>query len=582
MTSAEIRKTFLNFFKERDHLEIPQASLVPEYDPTLLFTNSGMAPLKPYFLGAKEPPSERLCNIQRCLRTEDLDSVGNLYHHTLFEMLGSWSIKGYGKRQAVEFAFDLLTSKEEGFNLDPSRLYATVFSGDEHIPKDEKTARYWREAGLKEDQILFLPAKDNLWVSGPEGPCGPCTEVLYDRGKEFACGPNCSPTCGCGRFYEIWNAGVFMEYNKKGEGKFEKLPFLSVDTGAGLERLAAVLQKTKSNYETDLFWPIIQAIETVAEVPYGEDEDHLPHFRIIADHTRAATFLIVDGVSPSNVERGYVLRKLIRRAIESGLALEIHGYFLSQLAKKVVDLYGENYPHLRERTREVYAALENEEKLFGETIRKGLAKLERMGKNIDAFMLFDTYGLPLSITRSVAKKKGIKINEAEFRRKLKAQKERAREAREVKPYNPEEIKTAHTGAHLLNAALRAVLGSSVYQAGQKISPRRIRHDFTFDRPLDSEELQKVEDLVNEKIRENLTVEHLETTYKRAKQEGAEALFEDKYRALGKVTLFRIGDFSKELCGGPHASSTGELGSLKIERQTSVGRGVRRVYARVSR
>lgn len=587
MLSLEIRQRFIEFFRKKDHLEIPQASLVPEYDPTLLFTNSGMAPLKSYFLGIKESPSERLCNVQRCLRTEDLELIGDPHHHTFFEMLGSWSINGYGKRQAVEFAFELLTSRNEGFGLAPSRLYATVFAGDEYIPREEDTARFWREAGLPPRQILFLPAKDNLWVSGPTGPCGPCTEVLYDRGEEFACGPNCSPVCGCGRFYEIWNAGVFMEYNKKGEGKFEKLPFLSVDTGAGLERLAAILQRTKSNYETDLFWPLIQLIETVADKTYGEDDDYLLSFRIIADHLRAAVFLLADGILPSNVERGYVLRKLIRRAIGAGLKLDINGYFLNQLAKEVISLYGAVYPHLGEEASAVAVALEAEEKAFGQTLKKGLARLAKMGDEIDAFLLYDTYGLPLSVTKSIAGKKGIAIDESSFRQKLKEQKRRAREARPLESFSPEEVKTAHTGAHLLNAALRRVLGSTVHQAGQRLSPKKIRHDFTFNRPLSGEELRRVEELVNEKIKENLKVECLKTTYEKARQEGAEALFEDKYRQLKEVTLYKITGpaegkaFSQELCGGPHAASTRSLGSFKIEKQGSVGRGIRRIYARVS-
>lgn len=587
MTSAEVRSRFIKFFVSKNHLEIPASSLVPEYDPTLLLTNSGMSPLKPYFLGTKEPPAKRLCNVQRCVRTEDLDNIGDPHHHTFFEMLGSWSIGDYGKKEAVEFAYELLTDKTKGFGLDSDRLHPTVFAGSDDLPADNETVNYWVEVGIKESNILHLPAKDNLWVSGPIGPCGPCTEVLYDRGEEYSCGENCGPTCECGRFYEIWNAGVFMQYNRTEDGKYEDLPFMSVDTGAGVERISAVLQKTASNYETDLFWPIIQAISAVSEKTYGESEQETVSFRVLADHIRATTFLIADGVKPSNVERGYILRKLIRRAICAGLDLQIDGYFLAQLAKVVADIYGEIYPHLMDTYSVIMETLENEEQSFGKVLQKGERKLKKIitKKNLqqgdvldgkDAFMLYDTYGLPLSAVTSLIRPIGLTIDKDSFEKEMEAQRERARSARKEESFSPEEVKTAHTAAHLLNQALKEVLKTNVKQAGQKISPRKVRHDFTFDRKLTNEELQQVEDLVNEKIQENLPVVCLETTFEEAKARGAEAMFEDKYRQADVVTMYDIGGWSQELCGGPHVEKTGELGEFKVAKQESVGKGVRRI------
>lgn len=580
MTSEQVRETFLNFFAKRDHLIIPQASLVPEYDPTLLFTNSGMAPLKPFFLGLKPPPSERLVDIQPCLRTEDLDNIGDPNHHTFFEMMGSWSIGGYGKREAVEFAWLLLTDKNEGFGFDPKQLFATVFAGNEYLPADDETIKYWVGAGLPMKRVLSRPASENLWVSGPTGPCGPCTEVLYDRGLQFACGPNCGPTCGCGRFYEIWNAGVFMQYNRTGENQYEKLPFLSVDTGAGLDRITAILQNTASNYETDLFFPLIQTIETIAEKTYGQDPSLTKAFRIIADHVRAITFIAAEGIVPSNVERGYVLRRLIRRSLERAEELEIHGHFLGQLVEKVIERYGDIYPNLRNAKASIIETVMAEEKVFAHTLERGKRELEKMGEKIDAFKLFDTFGLPLSFTLAEAKKLGRTVDTEMFEQQMSQQQDRARNAARKESYEPEKIKTAHTGAHLLNAALRRILGTSIHQAGQKISPNRIRHDFTFDRKLTPEELNKVEDMVNEQIKKDLPVKTEETTFEKAVLSGAEAMFEEKYRKVDVVTLYSIGDFSLELCGGPHAASSGQLTRFRIDKEEAVGRGVRRIYATV--
>lgn len=587
MNSKQIRQRFISFFTKRNHLEIPASSLLPEYDPTLLFTNAGMAPLKPYFLGVKKPPAKRLCNIQRCLRTEDLESVGNPHHHTFFEMLGSWSVGDYGKKEAVKLAFEFLTSPKEGLGLDPNQLYTTTFAGDTNIPPDNETADYWKKVGLAADHILRLPAKDNLWVSGPTGPCGPCTEVLYDRGEEYSCGHSCGPECGCGRFYEIWNAGVFMEYDRQKDGTYKKLPFLSVDTGAGLERIAAVLQKTASNYETDLFWPLIQKIETLAGKTYGQVEEETAAFRILADHLRASVFLIADGARPSNVEQGYILRKLIRRAISAGLQLNINGYFLAQLAPTVVETYEGIYPHLRNTYLTSTTVIETEEESFGKALARGQRELTKIVQRTgqlsgkDAFKLYDTYGLPLETTLSLIRPLGLKINIKDFEQEMAAQQSQARNARRDESFSPTEVATAHTAAHMLNQALKDVLKTNVKQAGQKISPKELRHDFTFDRKLTPEELSQVEEVVNQKIKENLPVVATETTYEEARARGAEALFEEKYRKADTVTLYSIGDWSAELCGGPHTNETGKLERFTITKQESVGKGVRRIRAVVT-
>ena len=590
MLSREIRRRFLSFFKKRGHLEIPQSSLVPEYDPTLLFTNSGMAPLKSYFLGAKNPPAQRLTNVQKCVRTVDIDSVGDIHHLTFFEMMGNWSIgqtgqpfrkEGNGpyfKKEACEFALELLAE----FGIDQARLHFGVFAGDSEmpgIPADEETKKAWLSLGIPNRRIIDLAGKDSFWFSGPTGPCGPNTDVLYDLGPEYGCAtPACRPTCDCGRFLEIWNAGVFITYNRQPDGSLAEIPFKSVDAGAGLERFAAVLQKGKSVYDTDLFQPIVSEIESLAQAAANEVNQR--SVRIMADHVRTAVFLTADGVLPSNVERGYVLRRLIRRVLEQGYLLEINGYFINQLAEKVIENYFDIYPNLDQARSVIAATLENEEKSFAETLKKGLRELNKMDRRIDAFKLFDTFGLPLSITEEYARRAGIEINPDTYDKSMQRQKERARAANKKEGYEPEKVKTAHTAAHLLNAALRKILGNNVHQAGQKISPNRVRHDFTFDRALTPVEIIEVENLINEKIKENLPVVCRETTFEEAKRLGAEALFEEKYRAADKITLYTVGDFSRELCAGPHAAATSELKAVKIEKQASVGKGVRRIYAEV--
>ncbi len=587
MTSKDIRTTFLNFFKKRDHIEIPSSPLVPERDPTLLFVNSGMAPLKDYFLGLREPPAERLCNIQRCLRTVDIDKVGpSRGTLSFFEMMGTWSIGDYFSEIAIKLAWELLT---EEFGFEKNRLWATVFAGNDELPKDNDSIEQWEKVGIPAERIIELPAEDNLWVSGPVGPFGPCTEIYYDRGKEFGCGEaECKPGCDCDRFMELWNPGVFMIYNRKEDGSFENLPVKSVDTGAGLERFATILQNKDSVFETDLLAPIYEVVDSLVKV--GEHTDLEASKRIITDHARTITFLIADGVVPSNKDRGYVLRRIIRRAYRHGKLLEIGGEFLSQPVDKVVEVMRSEYPHLDKNLLRIKEIVKEEQRSFEETLSRGLKELgNRLDKLEDAskilpgeiaFELYDTFGFPYDLTVEIAEERGFEVDEEGFKKEMEKQKQRSRASQKDKSFAPEDIAPLHTATHLMNEALRRVLDSDVHQAGQNLTPERLRFDFTFDRKLTDEEIKEVEKIVNEKIKENLPVKCEETTFEQAVAGGAEALFEEKYKEADKVTLYSAGDFSKELCAGPHVERTGELGKFKIIKQESVGSGVRRIKAKL--
>lgn len=596
MDHKEIRRKFIEFFVDRGHLEVPSSSLVPDYDPTLLLTNSGMAPLKPYFLGLVKPPSRRITNVQRCVRTNDIESVGDIHHLTFFEMMGNWSIgdskagdgigtSGYFKKEAISFAWDLLTE----FGIDKTRIWSGVFGGDSNLPNvppDEESFTAWKSF-LPQERILKLPSKDSFWFSGAVGPCGPNTDVLYDLGPEHSCGrPDCGPTCDCGRYLEIWNAGVFMMYNRMQDGSLESLPAKSVDAGAGLERFAMVLQGVGSVYETDIFKNLIEEINSLAEVGHAVDQRSV---RIVADHTRAVTFLASDGVVPSNTQQGYVMRRLIRRAILHGLLLSINGYFLSQLSKSVIDQFGDIYPLLCQRRNEVLKVIEDEERIFGMVLKRGMREFEKLLRsNVSngvfsgqaAFRLYDSYGFPFELSEELSRSKSLSLDKVVFEELLKKQKERSRQHRADEGFDPSSIKTAHTAAHLLNRALQEVLGGSVHQMGQRLSQRQFTHDFNFSRKPTSEELRKVESLVNEKILENLPVTVRETSFEQAKKEGAQAQFEEKYKSVDRVTLYEIGNFSRELCGGPHAQSTGQLKQFKIEKEEAVSAGIRRIKAKV--
>ncbi len=574
MSHEEIRKLFTDFFVKKDHRLVPSSSLVPEDDPSVLLTTAGVQQFKPYMLNQKDVLKDfgtrRLCSIQKSFRTSDIDEVGDEHHLTFFEMLGNFSIGDYFKREAIEWAWEFLT---KGCKLNPKNMYVTVFAGEGDIPEDKESIEIWKEVAGENIRIEKFGREDNFWgPTGSSGPCGPCSEIIY----VFANGAET----------ELWNL-VFTELFQDEQGGIAPLEPKNIDTGMGLERLAWVLQKTSTVFETDLFKPIIETVEDLAEV--GKEKIDPKSLRIIADHARAATFLAADGVTPGNSGRGYVLRRIIRRAVRQGQLLDINGIFLGQLVEKVLGIYGEQYPYLLEKQNEISEVIEAEERKFGQTLKRGLRELERKFKvqsskfrvtGEDAFQLYDTYGFPLDLTVEIAKEKGLTVDAVGFEKEMEKQKERARATKKFTEYKPEEIAPLHTATHLLNQALREVLGPAVHQAGQDLSPERLRFDFTYDRKLTDAEIKKVEEIVNEWIKKNIPVGCVETTYDEAIKQGAEALFTEKYRQAEKVTMYKIGPFSKELCAGPHVQSTGVLGSFKIIKQESVGRGVRRVYGTV--
>ncbi len=576
MTHQEIRKKFIGFFVAKDHKLVPSSSLVPEDDPSVLLTTAGVQQFKPYMLNQKDVLKDfgtrRLCSIQKSFRTSDIDEVGDKDHLTFFEMLGNFSIGEYFKREAIEWAWEFLT---EVCKLDPKQMYVTVFAGEGDIPEDKESIEIWKKVAGENIRIEKFGREANFWgPTGSSGPCGPCSEIIYvlANGKET----------------ELWNL-VFTELFQDEQGNLAPLEPKNIDTGMGMERLTLILQNKPTVFETDLFKPIIETAQDLAEVgppsPRLRGVKPMKSLRIIADHARAATFLAADGVTPENSGRGYVLRRIIRRAVRHGQRLDINGIFLGQLVEKVLEIYGAQYPNLLEKQNEISEVIEAEERKFGQTLKRGLKELENMlsGSGIkgeDAFKLYDTYGFPLDLTVEITKEKGLAVDTEGFEKEMDKQKERARLAAKFSEYSPKEIAPLHTATHLLNQALREVLGEDIHQAGQDLTPERLRFDFTFDRKLTDEEIKKVEKIVNEWIKKNIPVGCVETTYEEAIKEGAEALFAEKYKQADKVTMYKIGPFSKELCAGPHLNSTGELKSFRIIKQESVGRGVRRIYANV--
>jgi len=577
MSHEKIRKLFTDFFVSRGHKLVPSSSLIPEDDPSVLLTTAGVQQFKPYMLNQKDVLKDfgtrRLCSIQKSFRTSDIDEVGDEQHLTFFEMLGNFSIGDYFKREAIEWAWEFLTKECQ---LNPKNMYVTVFAGEGDIPEDKEAIKIWKEVAGEEVRIEKLGRKDNFWgPTGSSGPCGPCSEIIYvfENGQET----------------ELWNL-VFTELYQDEKGNFAPLEPKNIDTGMGLERLAWVLQKTPTVFETDLFRPILEAAEDLAEV--GQEKIDPRSLRIIADHVRAATFLAADGVVPANSERGYVLRRIIRRAVRYGQLLDISGVFLGQLVEKTIEIYGEQYPYLLEKQNKICEVIEAEERRFGQTLKRGLRELEKIVSKSqgvkeskipgeEAFKLYDTYGFPLDLTVEIAKERGFTVDVAGFEEEMEKQRERARRAKKFKEYPPEKIAPLHTATHLLNQALREVLGPEVHQAGQDLTPERLRFDFTFDRKLTDEELKRIEEIVNKWIKKDVPVECVETTYEEAIKEGAQALFVEKYKQAERVTMYKINDFSKELCAGPHVKSTGEIGGFKIIKQESVGQGVRRIYGTVN-
>ena len=590
MTSGELRSMWLNFFKSKGHAVIPSASVIPENDPTVLFTTAGMHPLVPYLLGSKHPAGTRLTDVQKCIRTGDIDEVGDASHLTFFEMLGNWSLGDYFKKEMIAWSWEFLTSPEY-LGLDKDKLAFTVFEGEGDIPRDEEAANYWMENGVKKENIYFLPREHNWWgPAGQTGPCGPDTEMFIIKDQP-PCGPNCSPACSCGRFLEIWN-DVFMQYNKTADGQYVPMAKKNVDTGMGLERTVCTLNGCKTVYETDAFTGIIAKISELSGKHYDDDEETTRAFRIVADHLRTSTFIMGDprGVSPSNVDQGYVLRRLIRRAVRFGMELGMQEGFTAEIGKVVIDQYAEVYPELKQNEAFVLEQFKLEETRFARTLRQGEREFEkavsRMGdsKGIDgmvAFNLYATYGFPIEMTRELAREHGLTVDEAGFEKHFAEHQKSSHAGAEQRfkgglADSSAQSARLHTATHLLHAALRRVLGDEVAQKGSNITPERLRFDFSFGRKVTKDELTQVEALVNEWIKADVPVVMTETTVEDAKKEGAIGLFESKYGE--RVRMYTMGEYSKEICGGPHASHTGELVSFKILKEESSSAGVRRIKA----
>ena len=587
--SSELRSMFLKFFKDHGHAVISSASVIPENDPTVLFTTAGMHPLVPYLMGAKHPAGNRLTDVQKCVRTGDIDDVGDFSHLTFFEMLGNWSLGDYFKEQMIPWSWEFLTSPEY-LGLPKDRLAFSVFAGDADCPRDEESAQLWRNCGVADDHIFFLPKENNWWgPAGITGPCGPDTEMFIITDKE-PCGPNCSPACSCGRYLEIWN-DVFMQYNKKADGTFEPLEQKNVDTGMGLERTICVLNGKKSVYETDLFADILKKISELSGKEYGSDEMTTRAFRIIADHMRTATFIMGDdrGVSPSNVDQGYVLRRLIRRAVRYGMGIGMPEGFTGEVAKVIIEQYKDVYPELKRNEAFVLEQLSLEESRFARTLKQGNREFEKLVEKVQdgqidgvsAFHLYDTYGFPVEMTEELARERGLTVDMDGFHdcfRRHQATSQAGAEQRFKGGLadNSEQSARLHTATHLLHAALRKVLGPEVAQKGSNITAERLRFDFSFGRKMTKEELAEVERLVNEAIESHTPVTCEEMTVAQAKEQGAIGLFESKYGE--KVKVYTMGPYSKEICGGPHAQNTGDLVSFKIKKEESSSAGVRRIKA----
>ncbi len=593
-TSDELRAMWLRFFQSKGHAVIPSASVIPENDPTVLFTTAGMHPLVPYLMGQKHPAGSRLCDVQKCIRTGDIDEVGDASHLTFFEMLGNWSLGDYFKKEAIAWSWEFLTSPE-WLGLDPDRLAFSVFAGEPEngIPRDDEAAGYWRENGVKDDHIFFLPRENNWWgPAGQTGPCGPDTEMFIITDKA-PCGPDCSPACGCGRYLEIWN-DVFMQYHKNADGTFEPMAHKNVDTGMGLERTICVLNGKQTVYDTDAFTGILQRIAELSGKTYGADEQTTRAFRIIADHMRTATMILGDprGVSPSNVDQGYVLRRLIRRAVRFGMELGMGEGFTCEIAKVIIAQYREVYPELKQNEAFVLEQLKLEEARFARTLRQGEKEFAKMVARMDggtvidgvsAFKLYDTYGFPIEMTKELAAEHGLTVDEAGFAARFEQHQKTSHAGAEQRfkgglADHSEQTARLHTATHLLHAALRKVLGDEVAQKGSNITAERLRFDFSFGRKMTKEEIAEVERLVNEAIAADVPVDMKETTVAQAKAEGAIGLFESKYGE--KVRMYTMGPFSKEICGGPHANHTGELVSFKIQKEESSSAGVRRIKATI--
>ena len=581
MKAIEIRNKYLNFFKEHGHAVIPSAPLIPENDPSVLFTTAGMQPLVPYLLGEKHPSGTRLTDYQKCLRTNDIEEVGDNRHLTYFEMLGNWSLGDYFKEESIQMSFDFLTKE---LQIPVEKLSVTVFAGDEDCPRDEVAAECWKKAGILDGHIYYYGKDDNWWIAGEEGPCGPDTEMFYDTGKP-ACGPDCQPSCDCGKYVEIWN-NVFMEYFKDKDGKYTKLAQRNVDTGLGLERMTMLLQGKETPFDTEIFKPVMDKLVELEKVDIIESR------RIIAEHLRSSMMIISDGGRPSNVDRGYVLRRLIRRMVRHMNKLQINLDEISTLIDINVENLKEMYPELETNCETIKSVIIEEKNKFVKTLAHGekefqkeMNRAKEQGKTmIDGqvvFKLYDTYGFPPEVTKELAEENEMTVDMEKFDELFKAHQEKSRLGSEQKfkggLAEQNDITIAyHTATHLLNAALKVVLGPGTHQRGSNITVDRMRFDFNCDHKMTDEEKQKTEDLVNQWIQEGLDVTVEEMKKEDAVKSGAECMFIEKYPDV--VTVYSIGDVSKELCGGPHVKNTSELGTFKIKKEEASSAGVRRIKA----
>ena len=584
LTSKELRNFYLDFFKKHNHKIIPSASIVPENDPTVLFTTAGMHPLVPYLLGEKHPEGKRLCDVQKCIRTSDIDEVGDSSHLTFFEMLGNWSLGDYFKKDAIKMSYEFLTSPEY-LNIPKEKLYFTCFAGDENTPKDEESYNIWRSLGVSEDHLFYLPKENNFWILGSGiGPCGPDTEMFYDTGKEKCC-EDCNPACDCGKYLEIWN-DVFMEYYRDEKGNLTNLKQQNVDTGMGLERTLTVLNGYDSVYDIDIFENLKKKLEELSNKSYT---DNLKSFRIIMDHVRTATFILGDnhGIVPSNIGAGYVLRRLIRRAIRHLRKLDLYEDSLLKLSEIVINEYKEVYGELEINKKFIMDELEKEGIKFGKTLKDGERLFYKVIKHLDsdtisgedAFKLFDTFGFPLEMTEELAKENNLKVDVKGFEEKFREHQEKSRtiDAGSFKgglADSSYESTKYHTLAHIMLASLQKMFGNDIIQKGCNITSERIRFDFNLDHKMTEEEKETLTKMVNTVINEGIPVTLEEMSYEDVKKSGAHGTFENKYGSIVKV--YSIGDYSKEICGGPHVKNTNELGKFKIVKEESSSAGVRRI------
>jgi alanyl-tRNA synthetase len=592
MTADQLRDKYLKFFESKGHKIISGASLIPENDPTVLFTTAGMHPLVPFLLGEPHPAGKRLTDVQKCVRTGDIEAVGDTSHLTFFEMLGNWSLGDYFKKEAITWSYEFLTSKEY-LGFDPARLSVTVFEGEGNVPKDEESIAYWQALGIPTERIHALPKDDNWWgPAGQTGPCGPDTEMFIDTGK-VACAPTCRPGCRCGKYLEIWN-DVFMQYNKTADGRYEPLKQANVDTGMGVERTICMLQGRASVFETELFAPLMAKITELSTTPPADAAIVQRAQRIIADHLRTATFILGDpkgGVKPGNLGANYVLRRLIRRAVRYAKVLGIGPGFARTLAELVIANYAHVYPELHQHSETIVGELAAEEERFEKTLTSGQREFDKISTALKthgqttisgrtAFKLYDTYGFPLEMTEELAAEQGLSVDRAGFDEAFKKHQETSKQGDKAfkggLADNTDATTRLHTATHLLHKALQIVLGAHAQQKGSNITPERLRFDFTHPDKMTPEQLAEVEQIVNTQIQRNLPISLETMTIEDARARGATALFAAKYGE--QVKVYAAGDFSQEVCGGPHAATTGELGKFKIQKEESSSAGVRRIRA----